>query len=102
MQLVKIQHLIMSSIGRVAGLAAGLAVLAANERIIHCEKERPYWDPEPLERAAKVFREINERPNANKAYEVLKQQESARANEAKAKEAEFLAQSNLYAQVRKP
>eukprot|EP00210_Caulerpa_lentillifera_P004067 g3880.t1 len=89
----------MYSIGRVAVLAAGLTAAIANKTAIYCDKEGgPYWDPEPLERAAKVFREINERPNANRAYEVLKQQELARANEAKAKEAEFLAQSNLYAQ----
>ena len=34
-----------------------------------------------------------------KAYEILKQQEISKAQQAKTKEAEYMAQSNLYAKV---
>ena len=46
------------------GAAVTVAALMTQRAATMCEKEGPYWDPEPLERAAKVFREINERPNA--------------------------------------
>lgn len=48
----------------VTAVAASLAAIVGSKGVSYCEKDGPYWDPEPLERAAKVFREINERPFA--------------------------------------
>ncbi|KAL9436610.1 hypothetical protein CISIN_1g006458mg [Citrus sinensis] len=49
------------------------------------------FDPEPLERGAKLLREISASPNAKKAFEFMKKQEETKQTELAAKAAEYKA-----------
>lgn len=49
------------------------------------------FDPEPLERGAKLLREISASPNAKKAFEFMKKQEETKQTELTAKAAEYKA-----------
>jgi len=55
---------------RTMSIGMAVATVFTDRQVGLCEKDGPYWDPEPLERAAKVFREINDRPNAKQVSSI--------------------------------
>lgn len=74
-----------------AGDESASAPAPAKVRNDHPRTTSAGFDPEPLERGAKLLREISASPNAKKAFEFMKKQEETKQAELGAKAAEYKA-----------
>lgn len=74
-----------------AGDESASAPAAAKARNDNPRTTSAGFDPEPLERGAKLLREISASPNAKKAFEFMKKQEETKQTELAAKVAEYKA-----------